>query len=113
MDVIAENISNAETTRGPDGHAYRRKQVVFETVMQANGAAGVRATRVLASDAPLPRVYKPGHPDADAQGYVEMPNVNTMEEMADLISASRAYEANIGAAQATKAMISRAMELGK
>lgn len=113
MDAIAENLSNAQTTRGPDGKAYRRQVVLFETVLDASGGAGVKVSRVVPSSEPLPKVYNPGHPDADANGYVEMPNVNVAEEMVDMVSASRAYDANVGAAEATKGMIARALDLAK
>src|SRR2546421_599219 len=110
LDVISENIANAETTRGADGRAYRRKEVVFETVQPAGKAAsgGVRVAEIAEANDPAARVYNPGHPDADPQGYVEMPNVNVVEEMVDLVAASRAYEANVAAVNTTKTMIARA-----
>ncbi len=114
LDAISENIANAETTRGPDGRPYRRRQVVFEAIPdQGASPRGVRVQQVTRSTAPLPRVYNPGHPDADAQGYVEMPNVNIVEEMVDLVTATRAYEANVNAANATKSITSHAIELGR
>ena len=126
LDTIAQNIANAQTTSGPDGGAYRRRQVVFETVPDDQGVpgsfsitglstrgAGVRVAAVTNSTDPMPRVYNPGHPQADAQGYVEMPNVNLVEEMVDLISATRAYEANVAVANATKSMVARALDLGR
>jgi flagellar basal-body rod protein FlgC len=127
MDVTAENLANAQTTRGADGQPYRRKEVILQetpgsfgaTLSKAMGAGngsaqggGVQVAGVVQDTAtPLKRVYDPGHPDADAQGYVSMPNVDTVTEMVDLISASRAYEANVTAMQAAKQMFSRTLEL--
>jgi flagellar basal-body rod protein FlgC len=121
MDVTAENLANAQSTRNADGTGpYRRKQVVLE---QAGGggtfadslqaARGVRVAGIVEDSAPPRRVYDPGHPDADAQGYVSMPNVNTVTEMVDLIGASRAYEANVTAMQTAKAMFARTLDLLK
>src|SRR5262245_30950768 len=110
LDTISQNIANAQTTRGVDGHAYRHRDVVFETIRDDQfGAGGVRVAKVVPSDRPLERIYNPGHPDADANGYVEMPNVNLVEEMVDMVAASRAYEANVAAANATKSLVARAL----
>src|SRR5215471_18309131 len=99
MDVISENIANAQTTRGIDGQPYQRKVVVFETALQqaVDGKAqpAVIAAHIEKDPRPMIRVYQPGHPDADADGMVTMPNVNIHEEMADMIAASRAFEANL------------------
>ena len=126
MDVTAENLANAQTTRGADGQPYRRKEVVLQRGRRrasANArsamASGVRRRRgggvEVAGDRRGPdadrRVYDPGHPDADAQGYVEMPNVDPVTEMVDLISASRAYEANVTAMQTAKQMFTKTLEL--
>jgi flagellar basal-body rod protein FlgC len=113
MDVIAENLANADTTRGPNGQPYRRKEVVLE---QAGGSfqdalEGVQATGIVQDQSPLKRVYDPGHPDADAQGYVTMPNVEPVTEMVDLITASRGYEANVQAMQAGKQMFTRTLDI--
>jgi flagellar basal-body rod protein FlgC len=114
LDTISQNIANAQTTRGPNGGAYRHRDVVFETVADLRpGAGGVRVSAIIEPDGVLPRVYNPGHPDADANGYVEMPNVNVVDEMVDLLAATRAYEANVAAANATKTLVSRALELGR
>jgi flagellar basal-body rod protein FlgC len=114
MEAVSQNMANAETTRGPDGKAYRRKVVIFQTIPEAEkGGGGVKVLRTVESSEGMQRVHNPGHPDADAQGYVEMPNVNIIEEMVDMIAASRAYEANVGAANATKGMINKALELGR
>ena len=114
LDTITRNIANAQTTRAADGQPYRRQEVVFETITgDGPEAGGVRVAQVRESEAPLTRVYSPGHPDADGQGYVEMPNVNIVEEMVDLVAATRSYEANVAAANATKSMTARALELGR
>jgi len=126
LDVISQNIANVQTTRTSDGRAYQRREVVFEEVPLVSslrqapagyapevGGGGVRATAVVASIAPTVRVHNAGHPDADAEGYVEMPNVNLVEEMVDMVVATRAYEANVAAAQATKTLVARALELGR
>jgi flagellar basal-body rod protein FlgC len=130
MDVTAENLANAQTTRGPNGGPYQRKSVVFQSVqadgfrtqlaraagsMPGVGAAqtpgGVQAAAIV-TDTTAPRqVYDPGHPDANAQGYVAMPNVNPVTEMTDLISSSRSYEANVTAMQTAKTMFSKTFDL--
>lgn len=105
MEVVASNIANASVTQTPEGGPYRRRDVVFETVLSeiaANGESGLGGVRVagfVADPSELPRVYQPGHPDADAEGFVSMPNVNLPVEMVNLITASRAYEANLRVAQ--------------
>ena len=128
MDTIAANLANANTTRGADGQAYRRKVVVLE--QQASGGqsqfgqtltaamksggdkpAGVQVAAIAEDSTPNKRVFDPGHPDADAQGYVMMPNVDSVTEMVDLISASRAYEANVTAMQAAKTLFNKTLEL--
>jgi flagellar basal-body rod protein FlgC len=122
MDVVAENLANAQTTRGADGQPYRRKEVVLQeraasfgaslsAAMSQGTSAGVEVAAIAEDQTPLKRVYDPGHPDADPQGYVSMPNVDTVTEMVDLISAQRAYEANVTAMQAAKQMFSRTLEL--
>jgi flagellar basal-body rod protein FlgC len=125
MDVTAENLANAQTTRGADGQPYRRKEVVLQEAPGSFGASlskamgsgggtqggGVQVAGIAQDSAPLKRVYDPGHPDADAQGYVSMPNVDTVTEMVDLIGASRAYEANVTAMQAAKQMFTKTLEL--
>lgn len=123
-DIILQNISNAKTTRTPEGEPYRRKQVVFEertadfgqalkTEQNRITQAGVRAVEVVESQQDFTPVYDPSHPDADENGYVMYPNVNTSEEMVDLMAASRAYEANLSALSIVKAMAMKALEIGK
>jgi flagellar basal-body rod protein FlgC len=123
MDVTAENLANAQSTRTPEGGPYRRKAVVLQqagggfagqlagAVGGASEPAGVEAVGIVADGTPLRRVYDPGHPDADAQGYVTMPNVNPVTEMVDLIDASRAYEANLTAMQTAKTAFAKTIEL--
>jgi flagellar basal-body rod protein FlgC len=134
MDVTAQNLANAQTTRGADGQPYRRKEVVLAERQEQGsfGAAltgamsstqttsssgtsgapgGVEVAAISEDQTPLKQVYDPSHPDADANGYVQMPNVDTVAEMVDLISAQRAYEANVTAMQAAKQMFSKTLEL--
>lgn len=110
MEVVANNIANASVTRTLEGGPYRRKDVVFETVMTgpvldsrgsaiSSGLAGVRTVAIVDDQSELPRIPDKGHPDADAEGFVTMPNVQLPIEMVNLITASRAYEANLKAAQ--------------
>jgi len=125
MNLISSNLANAGTTRTPEGGPYKRKDAVFTaTPAQSgfsralSGAAGqnvrqVEVTQVVEDQSPPRMHYDPGHPDANPQGYVAMPNVNVMEEMADMISATRAYEANVTAVQAAKSMALKALEIGR
>jgi flagellar basal-body rod protein FlgC len=118
MDVISENIANAETTRGPDGKPYQRKVVVFETALQQamDGTGQVpvlSGTRIQKDPRPPQLVYEPGHPDANAQGMVAMPNININEEMADLISASRTFEANLAVVKNARTMAMQTLAIGK
>lgn len=122
MDVTAENLANAETTRTPEGGPYRRKTVILQQAGggfagQLTGAlagsepAGVEAVGVVPDNTPLRQVYEPGNPEANANGYVTMPNVNPVTEMTDLIDASRAYQANVTALQTTKTVFTKTIEL--
>jgi flagellar basal-body rod protein FlgC len=123
MDVTAENLANAQSTRTANGQGpYRRKEVVMQEAGSGVGpsfadslqaARGVKVAGIVEDPTPSRRVYDPGHPDADAQGYVSMPNVNTVTEMTDLIGASRAYEANVTAMQTTKSMFARTLDILK
>ena len=126
MNVTAENIANAETTKGADGNPYRRKEVTLQSVGQAgtfgsqlsramgtSGVApgGVQATEITEDQTDGKLVYDPGHPDANDEGYVRMPNVDTVTEMVDLIDAQRAYEANVTAMSAAKQMFAKTLEI--
>jgi len=118
IDVISENLANARTTRTPSGEPYRRKLVVFEPELRegvdgGNDIVGVRAARVIQDRAPFERILDPSHPDADAEGMVSYPNVNAIMEMADMISAVRAYEANLTAQENFFRMAERALELAR
>lgn len=118
MDIVAQNIANAQTTRGADGKPYQRKVVSFETVMKgtesgANApAGGLQIASVKDDPTPGPMVYNPGHPDADAKGMVAMPNVNLAYEMVDLISSTRSYEANLAVVRNAKQMAHKALTIG-
>ncbi|HEV2398293.1 MAG TPA: flagellar basal body rod protein FlgC [Candidatus Sulfotelmatobacter sp.] len=121
-EVVSANMANAETTRTPMGGAYRRQLVVFRghpvprfPLMLArlgqSTTEGVQVERVVADATPMPRRYEPGHPDADAEGYVTYPNVNPVMEMTDLLSAARAYQLNASAVQAAKNMIQQSLQI--
>jgi flagellar basal-body rod protein FlgC len=120
METVANNIANAHSTRSPDGGQYRRRQVVFAAAMQdaagasTNSAANLRGVEVVGiqpSTGELPRVYNPSHPDADPEGFVLMPNISVPEEMVDLITASRAYDANLKALRTFKQMVEQSLSL--
>lgn len=128
MDVTSENLANAQTTKGANGQPYRRKEVILQEagaagsfgsvlagVMGAGApsspAHGVQVAGIVADGSPLKRIYDPGNPDADKNGYVTMPNVNTVTEMTDLISSSRAYEADVTAMQTAKQMFSKTLDI--
>jgi flagellar basal-body rod protein FlgC len=116
MDVIAENIANSRTTRTPEGGAYRRKLVEFEPLVVRGpdgerSSAGVHAARIVEDmQTPMQMLLDPSNPDADANGFVEMPNVNTLKEMADLITAMRAYDAGMAMMDAYVRSAERALE---
>jgi flagellar basal-body rod protein FlgC len=121
LDVVAQNIANANTTRGLNGRPYQRQQVVFETVLanqQNAGADGagpqsVRVARIQADPRPPRLVYNPGHPDADPEGMVALPDINIHEEMVDLIAASRTYEANLAVVKSARSMAMQTLSIGK
>jgi flagellar basal-body rod protein FlgC len=120
-ELLVENLANAETTRTPEGGPYRRKDVVFESSSVSSpfasmlddemGGGGVRVAEVVTDTRDPERRYLPGHPDADADGYVAFPRINPAEDMVDLMGASRNYEANIAAISAVKDMISHSLDL--
>lgn len=121
MEVVANNVANAETTMGPDGKFFRRREVIFASKLadamdSSSGDSqlrGVEVKEIREDQRPPMRVHRPGHPDADASGYVNLPNINPIEEMVDMMTASRAYEANLSAMKIAKDMASRAMEIGR
>lgn len=121
-EVVSANMANAESTRTPTGGAYRRQLVVFRArpaprfplllaSLRQTPQEGVRVDRVVADPSPMPRRYEPGHPDADAAGYVTYPNVNPVMEMTDLLGAVRAYQLNAAAVQAAKNMIQQSLQI--
>jgi flagellar basal-body rod protein FlgC len=121
LEVIAQNIANSNTTRGLDGRPYQRQQVVFESALQSAQAkdgksmpvSGPQVSRIQKDSRPGPTVCQPGHPDADANGMVQFPNVNIYEEMADMIVASRTYEANVAVFKNGRSMAMQALSIGK
>ena len=122
MDLIAANLANAQSTGSPDGGPYRRQDVVLRSVggdsfgsflSGEHAASAVEVARVVSDDAAPRQVYDPGHPHADDSGHVAMPNIDVMSEMVDLMSATRAYEANIAAIDATRRVLNAALEIGR
>ncbi|GGB30242.1 flagellar basal body rod protein FlgC [Virgibacillus dakarensis] len=131
MDIVSSNIANAQTTRATvnengEYEPYRRKMVVaepkeqsFQSFLQkashtsSSPGAGVKVTKIIEDDEPFKLVYSPGHPDANEAGYVQMPNVDPLKEMVDLMSATRSYEANVTSLNATKNMLLKALEISK
>lgn len=124
MDVISNNIANVNTTRTAEGGAYRRQTVTFAPrdnegsfaqILSKNldKGSGVRVVGINKDNSPMRNVYDPAHPDANNEGYVEMPNVNIVSEMVDMIGATRAYEANVTVLNAAKSMALKALEIGK
>lgn len=115
MDTVSSNIANINTTRTEEGGPYRRKIAVFKEALseEVNQLAGVQVDEIAQDQSDFKRVYDPEHPDADADGYVLMPNVNILDEMADLIVATRSYEANVTAVNASKDMFMKALEIGR
>jgi len=117
LDVISENIANANTTRGPDGKPYQRQEVVFESALQqamdGQQVPTLKVAGIVKDPRPFEEVYEPGNPDADAHGMVSMPNVNVNEEMADMISASRTFEANLAVVKNARAMALQVLSIGK
>lgn len=127
LDTITQNIANAETTRTENGGTYRRKVVVFEekspntpfseylseSSKNKMAGGGVRVVRIVEDQSPLKKIYEPGHPDADEDGYVTMPNVDVVTEMVNMISATRSYEANVTALNTSKSIALKALDIGR
>ncbi len=125
LNVISMNLANVNTTRTPEGGPYRRKTVLFQSVpvetpfgraMQSEldrELAGVKVKAVLNDNRPFKMVHDPGHPDADHEGYVRLPDINVVEEMANMLTAMRTYEANVSSITTTKAMFNKALEIGR
>jgi flagellar basal-body rod protein FlgC len=121
-ELLVENLANAETTRTPEGGPYRRKDAVFESSdisspfasvfsTQLEGQGGVAVSEIVTDTSDPEKRYMPGHPDADADGYVAFPHINPAEDMVDLMGAARGYEANVAAISAVKDMIQRSLDL--
>ena len=121
LNVVASNLANADTVAGPDGQAYKARQVVFQTQLMGqvtgtaglDGAAGVRVSTIAEDNTPGRRVHDPKHPAADAQGYVTYSNVNPVEEMVNMISASRSYQNNVEVMNTAKTLLLKTLQLGQ
>ena len=123
LDTISSNIANAETTSTPEGGPYKKKSVYFQTKPIAfkehldanleNAVQGVEVTKILEDEDPPRQIYNPSHPDANDEGYVEMPNVSVLKEMVDIMSATRSYQANVTVVKSAKRMALKALEIGR
>lgn len=119
VEVAVSNLANAESTRGPNGEPYRRREVVLESTGSGpfdralGQAVGVRVAGIVEDQTPFEERYDPAHPDADQLGMVRLPNVNSSEEMVDLLSASRAYQANLAAVNIIRDMVQKALDLAR
>jgi flagellar basal-body rod protein FlgC len=121
IEVAVSNLANAESTRGPDGQPYRRRDVVleaaaaepFDAALGRAAATGVRVATIVEDQSPARRRYEPSHPDADAEGFVALPNVDAAEEMVDMLGAARAYQANLTAINLIRDMVQKALDLGR
>jgi flagellar basal-body rod protein FlgC len=121
IEVAVSNLANAESTRGPDGRPYRRRDVVlasapveaFDAALGRATSTGVRVAAVVEDQAPPRQRYEPGHPDADANGFVALPNVDPAEQMVDMLGAARAYQANLTAINLIRDLLQKALELGR
>lgn len=127
MTVVAGNLANSETTRTPDGGPYRRRDILFQSVPVdgefsaqldglsegSGGAQGVEVVGVKQSGRPPRKIFDPNHPDANSEGYVSLPDINVMEEMVDMLSAVRSYEANLTTFNTTKSLIRKLLDMGR
>jgi flagellar basal-body rod protein FlgC len=118
LNVVASNLANADTVAGPDGQAYKARQVTFQTVMMGQGAqpeaaAGVRVATITEDQTVGRRVHDPKHPAADAEGYVSFSNVNPVEEMVNMISASRSYQNNVEVMNTARTLLMKTLQLGQ
>ncbi len=113
LNTVASNLANADSVSGPDGKPYRAKQVVFSSMPVAGGeASSVRVSEVIEDQSPLKKVHDPKHPMADPQGYVSLPNVNVVDEMVNMISASRSYQNNVEVMNTAKSLLLKTLQLG-
>ena len=114
LNVVASNLANADTVAGPDGQAYKNRQVVFQTLLMGEAtSAGVQVSNVVEDNTPGRRVHNPAHPAADAQGYVTYSNVNPVEEMVNMISASRSYQNNVEVMNTAKSLLLKTLQMGQ
>ena len=116
LEVIAQNIANAQTTRGADGQAYKRREVSFESFVEKMGmnhVSRLRISDIRTDDTPGQKIFNPQHPHADQEGFVELPNVELTREMVDMMTASRAYEANLTVVRTSRQMAQQALIIGK
>jgi flagellar basal-body rod protein FlgC len=114
LNVVASNLANADTVAGPDGQAYKARQVVFQTQLMGEvGAAGVTVSTVQEDNTPGRKVHDPKHPGADAEGYVTYSNVNAVEEMVNMISASRSYQNNVEVMNTAKSLLMKTLQMGQ
>lgn len=114
LNVVASNLANADAVAGPDGQGYKARQVVFETVpMGSEASSGVKVSAITESQVPLKRVHNPSHPSADAEGYVTHSNVNPVEEMVNMISASRSYQNNVEVMNTAKSLLLKTLQMGQ
>lgn len=123
LDTISSNLANVETTSTPEGGPYKKKSVIFQSTpltfkeqlegKMKDGALGVTVTKITEDKTPPKKVYNPSHPDAAEDGYVEMPNISVLEEMVDMMSATRSYQANVTSIKMAKRMAMKALEIGR
>ena len=114
LNVVASNLANVDAVAGPDGKAYKARQAVFQTVpMGTDGTAGVRVSTIQESNTPGKRIHDPSHPLADAEGYVSHSNVNAVEEMVNMISASRSYQNNVEVMNTAKSLLLKTLQMGQ
>lgn len=117
LECITQNIVNAQTTKGPDGKPYQKHEVVFESFLDksqnSNNLQSVRVAKIKKSDIPGEKIYKPGHPHADDKGMVLYPNVKVHQEMVDMISSTRAFEANLTVANAGESLVRKTLAVGR
>ena len=113
LNTVASNLANADSATSASGEAYRAKQMVFEAVPLANGGTAVKVQKVIEDPSPMKLVYDPKNPLADEKGYVTMPNVNTVDEMVNMLSASRSYQTNVETMNAAKSLLLKTLTLGQ
>jgi flagellar basal-body rod protein FlgC len=120
LNTISSNLSNANTTRGLNGEPYRRRDVIFEAdnsfekVLSNSGfSVPVKVKGVVEDQSPFKTIYRPGHPDADTNGYLKLPNINVVEEMVNMISAMRAYDASVSSFKTSRDMMNKALQIGR